>query len=86
MLFLEAAFPYVKCKECKTCRGPQLSDFSFLTLNVDTYIPSKAGGDPMKLKREFLIGLTFLVLIAALAIGQKILQSRAVEWIADTCV
>jgi DNA-binding beta-propeller fold protein YncE len=32
----------------------------------------------MKLKRDVLIGVSFLVLIAALALGQKILQSRAV--------
>src|SRR5437667_971942 len=32
----------------------------------------------MKPKRDLLIGVTFLVLLAALAVGQKVLESRAV--------
>ena len=32
----------------------------------------------MKPKRDLLIGVTFLVLLAALAVGQKVLENRAV--------
>ena len=32
----------------------------------------------MKLKRDLLIGVTFLVLIALLGVGQKLLETRAV--------